>query len=261
MLSLSNIKEFYPQNLQAFERHILREYLQYKVLEIIYSLNFGEKLVFLGGTALRIAYNNQRFSEDLDFDNLGLTTKDFEEMIEVIKNRLEKEGLRVEAKITIKASTRCYLKFSRLLFEKKISPHEDENLTIQIDTFPQNYAFTPSIFNLDNFDVYTKIKVVPENLLLSQKIVCAFDRKRMMGRDFFDINYLVNNRKTKPDFGYLLEKKNIGDEKELISKMKEEFADVNFKKLGEDVSFLLIKKEHQERVTNFYKDVVESWNF
>jgi len=101
-------------------------------LEIIYSLNFGEKLVFLGGTALRIAYNNQRFSEDLDFDNLGLTTKDFEEMIEVIKNRLEKEGLRVEAKITIKASTRCYLKFSRLLFEKKISPHEDENLTIQI---------------------------------------------------------------------------------------------------------------------------------
>jgi len=83
----------------------------------------------------------------------------------------------------------------------------------------------------------------------------------MMGRDFFDINYLVNNRKTKPDFGYLLEKKNIGDEKELISKMKEEFADVNFKKLGEDVSFLLIKKEHQERVTNFYKDVVESWNF
>ena len=43
--------------------------------------------------------------------------------------------------------------------------------------------------------------------------------------------------------------------------MKKEFADVNFKKIGEDVSFLLIKKEHQERVTNFYKDVVESWNF
>lgn len=261
MLSLSNIKEFYPQNVQAFERHILREYLQYKILDIIYSLGYGEKLVFLGGTALRIVYNNQRFSEDLDFDNLGLSEDDFKKMIKIIKDRLEKEGLIVETKTTTKASVRCYLKFPRLLFEKNISPHEDENLTIQIDTFPQNYSFTPSIVNLDNFDVYTKIKVVPENLLLSQKIVCAFDRKRMMGRDFFDINYLVNNRKVKPDFSYLSKKKNINNEKELISEMKKEFANVNFKQMGEDVSFLLMKKEHQERVTNFYKDVVESWNF
>ncbi len=261
MLSLDNIKQFYPQNLQAFERHILREYLQHKILEIIYSSNFGEKLVFLGGTALRIIYNNQRFSEDLDFDNLDLSDNDFEEMIKIIKNRLKKEGLVVEAKITTKASTRCYLKFPHLLFEKNISPHEDENLTIQIDTFPQNYSFNPSIVNLDNFDVYTKIKVVPENLLLSQKIICAFDRKRMMGRDFFDINYLVNNRKIKPDFSYLSKKKNISNEKELVSEMKKEFNNVNFRQLGEDVSFLLMKKEHQERVTNFYKDVVESWNF
>ncbi len=261
MLSLSNIKEFYPQNIQAFEKHILREYLQYKVLEIIYSLDFGERLVFLGGTALRIAYNNQRFSEDLDFDNLGLNAEEFTEMIDIVKSRLEKEGLTVETKITTKATYRCYLKFSRLLFEKKISSHEDENLTIQIDIFPQDYKFTPYIFNLDNFDVYTKIKVVPENLLLSQKIVCAFNRKRMMGRDFFDINYLVNNRKLKPDFDYLLAKIKVGNEKELIFKMKREFVNVNFKKLGEDVSFLLMKKEHQDRVTNFYKDVVESWDY
>jgi hypothetical protein len=80
----------------------------------------------------------------------------------------------------------------------------------------------------------------------------------MMGRDFFDINYLVNNRKVRPDFDYLSAKININNEKELILKMKKEFADVNFKKLGEDVSFLLMQKEHKDRVTNFYKDVIDS---
>ncbi|MGI4871815.1 MAG: nucleotidyl transferase AbiEii/AbiGii toxin family protein [Janthinobacterium lividum] len=32
----------------------------------------GRPLLFPGGTCLRIVHGNQRFSEDLDFDNSGL---------------------------------------------------------------------------------------------------------------------------------------------------------------------------------------------
>jgi len=64
MLSLNQIKSFYPQSLQSFERFMIREYLQFKILEIIFETTYAAKLSFLGGTCLRIVHQNQRFSED-----------------------------------------------------------------------------------------------------------------------------------------------------------------------------------------------------
>ena len=72
MLNLEQIQEFYPEHLRPFRNFLLREYLQHKILNIVYNSESGRKMVFMGGTALRLTLNNQRFSEDLDFDNLGL---------------------------------------------------------------------------------------------------------------------------------------------------------------------------------------------
>jgi len=77
MLSLVNIEKYYSPRERPFKRNILREYLQYKILEIIFNSETGRSLAFLGGTALRILYNSNRFSEDLDFDNFGLTEAEF----------------------------------------------------------------------------------------------------------------------------------------------------------------------------------------
>ena len=68
MLSYNSIQSAYPISLHSKGRFIIREYLQYKLLEIIYTSIFATKLIFLGGTNLRIVHGNQRFSEDLDFD-------------------------------------------------------------------------------------------------------------------------------------------------------------------------------------------------
>ena len=38
MLELSQIKKFYPETLQGFERLIIREYLQYQILQLIYNV-------------------------------------------------------------------------------------------------------------------------------------------------------------------------------------------------------------------------------
>jgi predicted nucleotidyltransferase component of viral defense system len=64
MINFDDIINSYPINLQSFKRNIFREYLQYKILAVIFTSNYGSKLSFLGGTALRIIHNNNRFSED-----------------------------------------------------------------------------------------------------------------------------------------------------------------------------------------------------
>ena len=85
MLDFEQIQEQYPENLQRFERAILREYLQYKVLQAIFESRYASNLAFLGGTALRIVHGNNRFSEDIDLDNFGLTWDEFEEVIQKVK--------------------------------------------------------------------------------------------------------------------------------------------------------------------------------
>lgn len=78
MIALDDILTLYPASLHYARKAILREYLQVKILSIIFSLPESGKLCFIGGTSLRLVYNSQRFSEDLDFDNWGLTVEEFE---------------------------------------------------------------------------------------------------------------------------------------------------------------------------------------
>lgn len=72
MLNLTEILSAYPEGLQIHRAFVLREYLQYKILEILFDGPYASKFCFLGGTCLRLVHNNNRFSEDLDFDNFQL---------------------------------------------------------------------------------------------------------------------------------------------------------------------------------------------
>ena len=44
MLSLNQIEKFYTDKENPFKKNILREYLQYKILEIIFNQNLSKKL-------------------------------------------------------------------------------------------------------------------------------------------------------------------------------------------------------------------------
>jgi predicted nucleotidyltransferase component of viral defense system len=59
---------------------MIREYLQYKILEILFDSPYSTGFCFLGGTCLRIVHGNRRFSEDLDFDNITMSEKAFGEV-------------------------------------------------------------------------------------------------------------------------------------------------------------------------------------
>jgi len=111
MINLTDIKKFFPENLQNQDRFILREYLQYKILESISKNKLSNKLVFIGGTALRIIHNNQRFSEDLDFDNYKLSFSEFSKLCNDIASSLLLEGIESEQRLVTKGSYRCFLSF------------------------------------------------------------------------------------------------------------------------------------------------------
>ena len=49
------------------ETVVVREYLQLLFLKELYSEKFGKRVFFKGGTAIRLVYGGERFSEDLDF--------------------------------------------------------------------------------------------------------------------------------------------------------------------------------------------------
>ena len=180
---------------------MIREYLQYKILEIIFESKYANKLCFLGGTCLRIVHGNTRFSEELDFDNFNLTEKDFNATAQLIKNKLSKQGYDVEIRNVYSGAFHCYIRFPKLLFNEGISGHKEEKILIQLDTEPQNFNFKPEQLIINKFDVFTLINTTPLDLLLAQKFYALINRKRKKGRDFFDIIFLLKT--ANPNFDYL----------------------------------------------------------
>lgn len=254
MLDLKQIELFYPENLRHFKKNLLREYLQYKILEIIFDSKLGSKLAFMGGTASRILHQNTRFSEDIDFDNIGLKQAEFERLSELIARRLNLEGYRVEYKNVFKGAYRCYLKVSEILFETGLSGHNEEKLLIQIDAEPQGFFYKPEKVIINNFNVFVRINAVPLDILLSQKLYAIFKRKRAMGRDFYDTVFLFG--KAKPNFVYLKTKMDIKNMDELKKKLLLKCSELDFKHLAEDVQPFLFNSAESKKVL-FFCDYVK----
>jgi predicted nucleotidyltransferase component of viral defense system len=249
MLDLEQIRREYPASLQGFDRAMIREYLQYKILHAIFESRQASELSFLGGTALRIVHGNSRFSEDIDLDNFSLSWQSFGELIKRVKLYLELEGFLVETSLVARNAFHCDLKFPELLFEQGLSPHQGEKIFIQLDTLAQGYYYQPEVKMLNKFDVFTEIRVTPLNVLLSQKIVTAVQRKRPMGRDFYDITFLFS--KTKPDYGFINQKMGVTSPEKLRQELLLRTADIDFNQLAADVAPFLITQEQVIRVVKF----------
>ena len=250
MLGIDEIQSFFPEPLHKFKGFMLKEYLQYKILQIVFESSFGNKLVFLGGTCLRIVHGNQRFSEDLDFDNLNLEEKEFETISFEIQNSLEKEGYLVEIQNRFRGAFHCLVKFPKLLFDSGLSGYEEEKILIQLDTEAQNYEFVPKTHILNRFDVFCPIKVAPIELLLAQKFFAILNRKRNKGRDFFDVVFIMSKTQT-PDYNYLNQKIGVGSGKELKSRILEHCEKINMGEMVADVAPFLFSEKDKNKVLFF----------
>lgn len=249
MLSLTEIQSQYPEYLHNRGEFLLREYLQCKILEILFQSKYAMKFAFLGGTCLRLMHNNSRFSEDLDFDNFDLSEKDFEQVSQIIDKGLKQQGFRIEMRNVFRGAYHCYIRFPGLLYKTGLSGHQEAKILINLDTEPQNFEFNPKSAFLQKFDVLTSIYTTPLDLLLSQKIVAITQRKRPKGRDFFDVLFLIG--KTKPNYGFLNFKLNISTPNQLKTHLSKVCKDFDFQKLALDVQPFLFNPKDVNRILIF----------
>lgn len=258
MLTLDEIRPYYPENLQRFPRFMLREYMQYKILEILYESPFATHLCFLGGTCLRIVHGNRRFSEDLEFDNIKLNAVDFTKVADQIQTGLEREGYEVELKTVMKGAWHCYIRFPGLLYNEGLSGHQEEKILIQLDSEPQYFDYEPERLLLNRFDVFTTIWTTPLSLLMAQKIYSILNRTRNKGRDFYDLVFLMG-RNIKPNYPYLEARASITNTK-LLKEALLSKCGLDMDAMAKDVEPFLFDASDVKKVARFIK-VVKQYEF
>jgi len=256
MLELKQIESFFPEQLRHFKRNLLREYLQYKILEAVFASKYGKKLVFMGGTAIHIIHGLPRFSEDLDFDNKGMTKHDFSALTQVVAKKLALEGYVVKTGTSFKKAFSADIKITKVLFDEGLSGHRDENILIKIDAAPQNFIYLAQRVIINKFDIFANISVVPVDILLAQKFYAILARRRAIGRDFYDVIFLAG--KAKIDFAYLNERSGIKDKEMLKTALLKHCEKLDFKLLTRDVEQFVFVPDDAKKVLLFI-EYVRKW--
>ncbi len=250
MISLSQIQTFFPESLHGYKRFMLREYLQYKILELIFDSKYAFQLSFLGGTCLRIVHNNNRFSEDLDFDNFGLNQETFDSITAIIEAGLKKLGYGVQIRNITKGAYHCYIRFPDILYQEGLSGHIDEKILIQLDSEAHNFDYQPEKPILNKFDVFTLINSTPPDVLLSMKFYAVMNRKRNKGRDFFDIVSMLGWG-FRPNYDYLKHKLGVETVPELKSMVLNKCSTIDMQEMARDVKPFLFNPDDEKKVLLF----------
>ena len=194
------------------KRALIREYLQSKIIYYFYQKKSAHQLSFIGGTSLRMLRGLDRFSEDLDFDNLGLSFESIKKIFSQVEADLIKEG--IKAKFSLKKTNNSGIgsfKFLDLLRELDISSHQDEKLEVKINYTSPKIKPAREVLTLSRFGLVCTVVTNTLDVLLAQKIKAIMQRKDLQPRDFYDVVWFSSqNIKPDPD---ILKDLNIKQEK------------------------------------------------
>lgn len=166
--------------------NIVREYFQHSFLSFLYQDTEGERLLFKGGTALRIIWHSPRFSEDLDFTGLGISISKIETLMENVLVQMEKEGIQSEVGES-KRTSGGYLAFFHFQTENYQS-------WIQIEVSLRGHGQGKSETTLIQSDLvipYTLVHL-QEYQLIGEKIQACLTRGK--SRDFYDLYFILRSR-------------------------------------------------------------------
>lgn len=250
MINIDALKSFFPKQVQGNRKDMLREYLQCLLLEIIFDSPLGKRLTFIGGTCLRIVHDSQRFSEDLNFDNDGLTEAEFAAIKPFLEKELSQRGYETEVEIRGKTAYRCMVKYPSMLFEHGLASQPEQKLLIQIDTQAQGFHFKPKIFILNRLGAFAQISVTPLDVIFSQKCYAVLNRPRSKGRDFFDLIFLLGMN-VKPNYDYLKLKKDIANSAQLKEAIIAKWQTLQPEEMVADVEGFLFNTSDRKKILLF----------
>lgn len=253
MIDLDFVRGYFPPQMREnalFSKHILKEYLQAMILDFLSSTPYMRKMVFIGGTNLRLVSGIDRFSEDLDFDCKEMSKGEFMRMTDDVMSFLQRSGFTVEAKDRENPKLSAFrrnIHFPQLLFDLKLTGHCDERFLIKVEAQDQGIVYTPTIAHVKVCGFFFPLPVPPDSVLCAMKLAALLARGK--GRDFYDVMFLLG--RTVPDFGFLKARCGIGSPEELKSAIRKmlETTDLNVKKC--DFEHLLFDKRNADRILRF----------
>lgn len=280
---LEQMLEKYTPITTQDKTNAIKEIMQEVVLNALYKAGFFKKVAFYGGTALRIFYGLNRFSEDLDFSliepnpNFNLQT-----YFPIIEKEIKSLGLDFEinekTKSTETAIKSAFLKgntqqliisfYNNAEYTKNIAKNNTIKIKFEIDTCPppyanfeQKYKLLPSPYQVTVYDMPS---------LFAGKlhaVICRSWKNRIKGRDLYDyIFYLSKN--TKVNLAHLkarlVQTNNINndfilDKNSLINLLNEKFENIDFEEAKKDVvSFIHNKNELDLWNVDFFKQITQN---
>ena len=250
------IEEYQPKTAEDYKQ-ALREIMQQLALAGLARGGFFNKSAFYGGTALRIFYGLNRFSEDLDFSLLQKNTDfNLESYLKTVEDEFLAQGMKVNIKIKNKSAESdiesAFLKSETLWSELVLDAVVPQlgirqnigiKIKIEIDTHPPLGFETEEKLLLQPYSFYVKVIKI-EDLFAGKVHALLFRKwgKNVKGRDWYDMEWYIRKRISLHLDHFLIRAKDSGDwQKDTVS--EEEFRDlltqridaVNFEIAKEDV--------------------------
>ena len=263
-------------------KNAMKEIMQEIVLCGLSRAGFFKEAAFYGGTALRIFYGLDRFSEDLDF-SLEQINLDFDlcSYFPVLEKEVKTFGLNVEIQekektkdsnirsAFLKGNTKEHL----LLFyaDERVVGTVDKNevvkIKFEVDTNPPAFATYEHKYRL--LPVPYEIRLYDMPSLFAGKIhavICRGWQSRIKGRDLYDyIFYLskavtVNQKHLRArliDSGYISENQECTLE-EIKTMLKNRFDSIDFLQARKDVEpFIRDTSVLDIWSSDFFKQITE----
>lgn len=234
---------------------IFREELQKAILTSFSKEGVFQNIVFQGGTALRLFYDNPRYSEDLDFvlredspsiniGNFLKKTKDFighsYSFLEGVKTRTQKKES----------------DFQRYII-KTTSEDPEQRVRINIELFDlPSYLNETKILSFSPFQPVVRVER-PEEILVD-KVAALSGRKYIKGRDLWDIYFLTEQKDLSVDLPLLLKKiKDYHmDKSDLIDELNE--IGTRLEKEGKDILDTELKRFLSPSLYQYYHDDLDT---
>ncbi|MDW7740603.1 MAG: nucleotidyl transferase AbiEii/AbiGii toxin family protein [Bacillota bacterium] len=253
-------------------REALREIIQEIALLGLYRSNFFDRACFYGGTALRIFYGLDRFSEDLDF-SLDSSDSDFtlDPYLKHVVSELSAFGFIVDvskkAKSLSTAIESAFIKAGTEIHFLKIGlreglfprPAKTENLKVklEVDTNPPGEAEYSVKYHLNPVPFNVRLMATP--YLFACKVHALLCREwgggRIKGRDLYDYVWFIS-QKTPLQIHYLADRmKQSGhldasteiDRAGVIGFLLNKFREINYIKAKSDI-FPFIKEPQRVEI-------------
>ena len=224
----------------------LREIMQQIALAGLYRSGFFEKAAFYGGTALRIFYGLDRFSEDLDFSLLQVNPGfSLDGYLEGIRAEFTATGMEVSIKEKGGSETVWReLVLESIIPQNGIDQKANIKIKLEVDTKPPLGFETEEKLLLQPFSFYVKCFTITN--LFAGKMHALLFRKwknNVKGRDWYDLEWYIRRGTPLNLHHFFLRARDSGDwtkpgitEKELLELIKGRIDTVDFRRVKADIS-------------------------